>query len=705
MVELAVPWGALLLVAGAGMTVAAARRLAPRLLAGASSNSEAALRLVLIAVWLTTSIVAVLGLVGVLGPVAIFVVAALLYAGVRRWPVSSPQGNCGLDSWPRAILWPAILTLLLAVLDLIAQLPASPVDWDAATYHLYLPARWLQEGRIFHVPTVFGDNAAAFAPQNGALFFAWQMALSGRDAVINVSQLLCLGFLGLALYRICRLLDVDRAAAVLAALTLPWLAPIRRWTYSGNVDVFMVALGVGAVYWALLYRLRVQTSAIVACGLAAGLAAGTKTLGLSLAVLATLPAVWASLRHRRFVDVALFLGCALASGGWWYLVNLVRYGNPLFPVTLSFGPLELPGAYDASAIRAGEFHLDKAADVAIGVLANYGATTCLLLILGLSALAWRAVVDLQRRVVDEPFVLLFQALAWAVFFVFVVPHNDQARFLMPTLVIGLVGWALVLDRARRASSMTANLVWLAGILALAWASRPWQAWTANLAALDRADVAAGGWVLTAVLCGGVAVGGYFLSRRLGRRPAALTGWAMVWVVLTVGTLNADIARPVFFAGADYRGWVEGYLPFNDPARPSARIAYTGANVPYALAGAGWRHRVAYVDTQGEQGDGFYQHWRRDPRAFPRRGTGEKYDYHKPGLYRGSDDVERWLRHLEEEDIDTLVIFRLHRAESRYIRSTPEGFPIERAWVRQRPEHFAPLFVGRNAEIYSVTGPG
>ncbi len=685
-----VPIGVALCAAGAWLTFAAARRAAPRLLPAAAGGSEVLLRSLLVAVLLVVWPVAVLGFAGGLHPAGLVIAAGLCFLAGRRWP-APPSSELGGPGW-REIRWPATLTLLVVILDLAAFLPASPVDWDAATYHLYLPARWLQEARIFHVPTVFSDNAAAFAPQNGALFFTWQMALTGRDAVVNVSQLLPLAVVGLALYRTCRLLDAGRGPAAAAALTLPWLAPVRRWTFSANVDVLMVAFAFAALYWVLLYRREPRRSTIAACGLACGLAAGAKTIGLPLVILQAAPLAWTAARRRRLSDLGLFLACAVAGGGWWYLLNLWHYGNPLFPVKLSLGPFELPGAYGNVAIRAGEFHLESAGAVAANVVARYGVTTCLLTVLGLAALAWRAGRDLRRRSGGEALVLLALALAWGWFFAEVVPHNDQARFLMPVLAASLVGWALLLERAGRRRPALMPVVWLAGALAAALASRPWLDWAGSFATLGRAQVDAGRWLATVAVCAAAAFGVQGLRTRLGRRIPSAAGWILVAIAVTLGTLHADAARPASFAGADFRAWAEGYLPFNRPERPPARVAYTGANVPYALAGAGWRHRVVYVNTQGGAGDGFFEFWRRDRREHP---------YHKPGIYRGSDDVELWLRRLEEQRIDTLVIFRLHRAEQRYVRSTPQGFPVEQAWARRRPDRFEPLFTGRAAEVYRV----
>jgi hypothetical protein len=128
--------------------------------------------------------------------------------------------------------------------------------------------------------------------------------------------------------------------------------------------------------------------------------------------------------------------------------------------------------------------------------------------------------------------------------------------------------------------------------------------------------------------------------------------------------------------------------------PPLRVAYTGANVPYALVGPRLRHRVVYCNTRGEAADGFYEFWRRDPRV---------YAYHKPGIYRGADDsYDVWLGHLRAESIDLVAIFALYPAERRYLPATPEGFPIEQRWAAEHPERFQPVALGHFAEIYRVS---
>lgn len=684
------PAGVALCLAAVGLTLAAAGRGAARLVA--ARGPERWMWTILLATLATVWPVAVLGLAGWLSAGVLFGVAVGLFVlsrGVAR-PEPGPARRLGLAG---PVGWAVGVTALVVACDLAAFLPMPPIDWDAVTYHLYLPVRWLQEGRIVHVPTVFSDNAAAFAPQNGALVFTWLLALSGRDALVNVAQLACLAFLGLAICRTGGLLAIPRSSAALAALTLVWLAPVRRWTYSGNVDVFMVAFAFGALYWQLAYLRRGDRRALVASGLAGGLALGTKALGLALVALLAAPLGVVLLWRRRLAELGIFLAGLVAGGGWWLLRNTWLYGNPLFPVHVELPFFELPGAYGTDALRAGEFHLASWREVALAVRDQFGATTCVLMALGLVVLGRRALSDLarRRRRFEAP-LLLALALAWAAFFAGVVPHNDQARFALPVLVISLLGWGFLLARAGRAGQGAAFGLWLAGVAAAGWASRPWMSWSASFETLARSGVAAAGWWLTFAVCTAL-LAVLWLTRRSFPKPAAWTAAALtVWAAVTLATLHGDAARVGFFAGADYRAWGEGFLPFNEPAAPPARIAYSGANIPYALAGIGWRHRVVYVNTQGEADDGFYEFWSRDRRLHP---------YHKPGLYRGAGAPDRWLARLAEAKIDTVVLFRLHRTESRYIPSTPQGFPVEHRWVRAHPELFEPIHRGSAAEIYRV----
>ena len=655
----------------------------------------------------TTLPVAILGFSGLLQPVLLLGLAA----GGGLWALRDGRGRpfANLPRWavPRQWRLPLWLTGGLFLIDLSVLLPMPPTAWDAMTYHLFLPARWLQDGRIFHIPTVFGDNAAAFAPQNGALIFAWHLGLSGNDAVINVLQGACLPLTALALYAVARNLELGPAASGSAALLLFWLGPIRQWAWTANVDIFLLTFWAMSLAWTLRYRRSAHLADVASAGLAAGLAAGTKTLAaplIALTALLLLPTWW---RRRGdadeipidkvWVHMLTWGSCLLVAGGWWWLRNLWLYGNPLFPLDLRLGPLKWAGAYDRAALEAGEFHLDGLGATLGSLVQDWGLLTVLLVIGGGVLLGrWSGRHGLAASSRSTARQLAGLAAAWTCFFLFSVPHNNQTRFLLPTLFLGIVGLACALHRASLQGEIRLAGAWLACLGLAVWTAPVGRLWQRPRLAFADAAEPLSPWILggvaTAILVG-LALG---VLRRTGPRSLR----ALPLMVAVVGTAffvgmagaTADRLRPFALQAADFKDWSPGFLLFHDPLTPDSRIAYTGTNVPYALMGAGQRHRVSYVNVQGEAADGFYEFWRRNPRT---------YEYHKPGIYRGQENEALWLQRLQEEEIDMVVIFALHWAEHRYIRSTAGGFPLEQTWASRHPERLQPVFRHPAAQIYRV----
>lgn len=630
-------------------------------------------------------------------------VASLFFALTaprRRAPRGEPVAPArpALRGLPPGTALPWIATGTLLVFDLATRLPLVPSNWDAMGYHLYFAARWLQSGLLETVPTVFGDPSHAYAPHNGALIFAWQMALLGRDTTTNVCQLAALALLALALYRLCRLVGAEQGPAMLVALLPFWLAPLRQWTYSANVDVWLIAFGTAAIAQLLVYRANGHLHDLLAAGLAGGLAAGTKMLGLPLAGVPGLVATVLLLLHRRFAHLALYLGTALAAGGWWALRNTWRTGNPLFPLHLQLGPIELAGLYDGTALRASEFHIADRGDLLLWTSQHLGLPAVVFSLVG-----WLALLISARRPGHRGHALLISAaaLAWWLYFLLAMPHNNQSRFLLPAVVLGLTGWGKLLSvagRRRGLASSPAPWVLLATLCTLD--ARPWEAGLTLFSTSKALELPMLPWSALVFLILGVAL--MWHRRTLGhrsrtghakRRPAlAFSLVALVTILLVIAADRAETSRPYTLSKEDYRLWSAGYLPLLDAPLPPLRIAYSGTSVPYALMGTGWRHSVRYVNTQGQADDELFDFWRRNPRRYPT---------YKPPIYRGDDEEALWLANLEHHGIDLVAIFALHFLERPLIASSPDGFPVEAAWARRRPDLFAPLLTTPAAEIYAL----
>lgn len=687
--------GCLRLGLASGLLTAAALRWTPLLLPGGPlAASEVFLRVFLVATSSAVASVALLGAFGLLAPWALLAFAVALYAAARTAKALPAPRRRAVVSWRRILVfWPGGLAAVFAALGVAVFLPTSPVNWDAMTYHLYFPARWIQEGRLLHIPTVFSDESSAFAPQNGALFFTWQMALLGRDATTNVSQVACLGFLAVAVYRMALLSGVRRQAAVMAAAGLFWLAPLARWTFTANVDVFMVAFWTGAVYWLRLYLARRDLGSVVACGLASGLAAGTKTLGLPLvAIPAGLLAVHL-ISERRWARFAALAAAAFGGGGWWYAKNLWLYANPVFPLDLGVAGMRFAGVFTAETLRReSPFHIEQLDAWFRSLGAQLGVATVVVFaagLLGLPALARTARGQPSRKV--AALAAIGFAVAWAWYDFAIVPHNNQARFLLPSFVTAALGWAAGLD-AVRSRRLRAGL-FLLGSGALAWAWRPDLAWRYALGRLEASGVNALAWVSLAALVATLLV---WTWRRMPARPAVLlTG---IVLALTVGAAahHAARSRIAFLADADFRAWAPGYLLLNQPGLEPRRIAYSGLNVPYALSGSASQHEVIYCNVKGAPGDGLYEFWSGDRRLHPTP---------NPGLYRGDGDFGVWSSCLRGRGIDTVVVFEVIAVERRSHWQLSGGFPIERDWMRRRPASFELILGSDRAEVYKVVELG
>ena len=69
--------------------------------------------------------------------------------------------------------------------------------------------------------------------------------------------------------------------------------------------------------------------------------------------------------------------------------------------------------------------------------------------------------------------------------------------------------------------------------------------------------------------------------------------------------------------------------------------------------------------------------------------------------RGNDDFGVWRTCLESREIDTVVLFATIPVERPRHWSLSGDFPIERDWMRERPDVFEPVLLSAKAEIYRV----
>jgi len=267
-------------------------------------------------------------------------------------------------------------------------------------------------------------------PHNVEIFTVGLRALLPDDRLVDVAQI-PLGILGaMAVAGIARTYGAERHHAIAAGCAWLVVPAVFLQLPSNYVD-----LGGASFFLVAFYFLFVPSTArtLVMAGLGLGLFLGAKPSAPVATVVLGAILVVRGLRAKLPLATGIALVLVLFFGAESFVVNLLRHGNPGWPVRVDVGPLHLPGTvrlesviFDSSpelSPSRGPFWwrlleswtaLDKPPifDMRIG---GYG-------LLFLVSLPFAAATLLRARSV---------ALAFAVLAVFLNPCPTWARFVLP----------------------------------------------------------------------------------------------------------------------------------------------------------------------------------------------------------------------------------------------------------------------------------
>jgi hypothetical protein len=267
--------------------------------------------------------------------------AAILAALTRPAPFQVPLRE--LVSRATASLLAAAGVALVAATVAAIWLPVW--QWDALGYHLpyvnfALVARGF-DGVPDDMPYV------STYPHNVELLILALRAMLPDDRLVDLAQIPAAVMGALAIAGIARRCGAARAPALAAGAVWFTVPAVFLQMPTDYVDVASAAFFLAAVYFVL----SASTSAdapttvprsLVIAGLALGIYLGTKpNAPLSASVIAAL-LLWIGWRTKeRGAALAGLLLVALGSEP--FVLNAVRYGNPVWPVEVHLGPLVLHG--------------------------------------------------------------------------------------------------------------------------------------------------------------------------------------------------------------------------------------------------------------------------------------------------------------------------------------------------------------------------
>jgi 4-amino-4-deoxy-L-arabinose transferase-like glycosyltransferase len=540
--------------------------------------------------------------------------------------------------------------------------------YDTLSYHLHVPATWIADRRLEIVPAVFGDPSSAYAPSNLELWFAFLMAPLHSDYLAGTGQVAFAALAALAIVATVREAGGRRTAALAAALVFLLVPEVWQQARTAMTDLGLAALLLASLPFGLRVARRASAGELATAAAALGLAAGTKYVGLPLALPFAFAAAFSSKATRPRPRPSTWAAAAVvvfATGGFWYLRNALVTGNPFYPLAT----LGLPGLTDRAAMRAWIYHLPIGRIGALGEM--IGAA-------GFGFVLVAALVIVWRRLLLEAGLLL--ALV-AVFWLW-IPYQES-RFLFPAFGVA----AVAIGRTSEAA---------AGPL---WAPLDWRLAVVLAALVEYATPER--WLLVPIgALGAVVAPGWRHLPAQAQRPlrSMLTigvGALLVaaGVTLTIGLERYRARDPGYAVGTgldDAWAWFRGN-------EHGMRVAYTGTNLAFPLAGRDLANRVTYVNVAGAPGDRLHDFERRSP-------TPEHEATPESAPYRDGASFDVWWRNLRAARAEVLFVAALDEVVARNVAADGDGFPVERAWADAHPAQFHLRYASPDARVYGIAPP-
>lgn len=667
---------------------------------------------------LTFAIVVAIGLVlGSLGRLTIawYLIAEVAFLGFMaiaartREPRGEPGGAVG-HRWAAVGVWVAIVAFVVGMA--VSNSPYTA--YDAVSYHLFFPARWLQAHRLLILPTPFSDEAQAYQPGNGELWFLWLMLPLHGDLVARAGQIPFYLIGAAASYLLALRCGASRAHALYAPTVFLVAPPIVEQAVGANVDLIAAAMFVCAIELSLAAIESNRRRDWAMWGIATGLFLGTKYLAVVYAPLLVACAVCRGVRPRALWGVA---GIA-ALGLPWYIRNWIVAGSPLYPATLTLAGVTVGrGAYTHAAMRQSFMHTTEDRLLAVSLVHAFGAP---FFIAFAPVVAYAVIVMAARRrwwpwIVVLTGVVGVVALCWTA-----VGDDTDSRFLLPAVALlpAMVPMAFGASRRVHAALHGVLIAGLGGVLVglhrqirlpLPWYMADW---------LPLHGVIFPGFVVPFFVLAIAAMGICAAAAR--RRLLEVTAIALTAVA------GAGLA-----AGASR--WCPGglceYVQIDDPHirttyRYAARwftehvrgasVAYTGINLPYSLSGSDLSNTVQYVNIDNHHAWRFDQYAAAYERGEVPSTSAEPLatpsgvlvpasgpDAVRPRFERRTGDRDEWKMNLKRADIAYVFVASLDGYEIDYNWHTPEGFPIEDEWARSEPQTFRLVYANEQVRIYQI----
>ncbi|HEY5171075.1 MAG TPA: hypothetical protein VIK54_05040, partial [Acidimicrobiia bacterium] len=486
---------------------------------------------------------------------------------------------------------------------------------DTLWYHLPVAARFVQTGYTSRLHFVDGGSYTAFFPASSELLHALGMVFLGND---TLSPLLNLGWLALALlaaWCVGRPFGVASLSLLGAAVVLATPELVLDDGGSALNDIVGLALLLAAI--AVLVnalqgddRNAIRPAALACAGLAAGLALGTKFTIIAPVAALTIGVIVLGARREKLRRAALWLIVVIATGGYWYVRNLLRVGSPLPSLRLGVGPLRFTHVPSPATSTVSGYLFDRhvwSAYFLPGLQQAFGpawwavfgaaAAGCLLAAF-VAPGRWERMIALVGIASFVAFLFSPQILSVGHAPVYFVVN---ARYVASALIVGLVVLPIAATRFDRGGLLVLTAAYTCILAATQFDAKLWDNAKTTIAGQTQ-----GAWPRVWGALIGVAVFVLLVIWR-GLRSGESHRWQAkahalpVVAVVIVALLGAGYAVERTYLRHRYAG--PPLLAIDRWAREvhHARIAIAGFFLQYPLYGSDLSNHVQYVARRGPHG--------------------------------------------------------------------------------------------------------
>ncbi len=224
-----------------------------------------------------------------------------------------------------------------------------PVGYDDFAYHLPGAALLLQNHSLtlsVLPPRLLAMNCF---PQISEFLSVWCFSLFGTDSMIIVWQIGIYIQFVVACVVLCRSCGCTRTSS-LFGLCLRAVTPtlLAQMLTSYN-DVCVAAFFAGALAFAVIAGRDPRRMNLIGLALSCGALLACKlSMPLLVCVALAIFIIQSAINRRASAELmrplTFVLVIVVVVGGYWYIRNLLYYGNPLYPFKIQFAGISLPGA-------------------------------------------------------------------------------------------------------------------------------------------------------------------------------------------------------------------------------------------------------------------------------------------------------------------------------------------------------------------------